>query len=481
MERGKTVTKQTLIGERGMALIAKRVGEMGYLFHPRRVDHGIDGHIDLVDPTSSELLNLTLLVQSKASTLPFPEETDQGFRYTCDQRDLDLWLGGNAPVVLVLSHPDDDRAWWVDVRAAFSRPAARAARVVYVDKRTQAFDSAAAADLRAVALPRDTGLYLPAPPIQEILTTNLLAVTEWPPTLHLARTTARDYAEAGKRLQSTGARAGGWILRDGLVISFRDLTEEPLSALCDGDVETHDTAEWAESSDLDTQYRFMDLLTRTVQDAHPELRWHKERRHLHFLASQDLRPRRAGKGRGRRGRTVFAPHYSRRDPDRVSYYHHAALRLRFRHLAGQWFAQLEPDYCFTSDGYAQSRIADSLLAGIKRLDRHPAVAGWTRMWANHLHGDDDLFRADRIVAFGDLATVSVDRGIDDKWWGPAPAEATTDDERDLEPTSNVDASLIAAGIDAEELTLLLAGHDDRSRRRLGGSAQRSPRPQGGKP
>jgi hypothetical protein len=103
------------------------------------------------------------------------------------------------------------------------------------------------------------------------------------------------------------------------------------------------------------------------------------------------------------------------------------------------------------------------------------------MWANHLHGDDDLFRADRIVAFGDLATVSVDRGIDDKWWGPAPAEATTDDERDLEPTSNVDASLIAAGIDAEELTLLLAGHDDRSRRRLGGSAQRSPRPQGGKP
>ncbi|MST32862.1 DUF4365 domain-containing protein [Acidimicrobiaceae bacterium USS-CC1] len=462
-----------------MALIAKRVGEMGYLFHPRRVDHGIDGHIDLVDPSSSELLNLTLLVQSKASTLPFPDETDQGFRYTCDQRDLDLWLGGNAPVILVLSHPDNDHAWWVDVRDAFSSPAARAARVVYVDKRTQVFDTAAAAGLRAVALPRDTGLYLPAAPIQETLTTNLLEVADWPASLHLARTNARDYPEAGKRLQSSGIRAGGWMLRDGFVISFRDLTEAPLNALCDSDVESHATAEWAESSDLDTQHRFMDLLTRTVQDAHPELRWHKERRHLHFLASQDLRPRLAGKGHGNRGRTVFAPHYSKSDPGRVSYYHHAALRLRFRRLAGQWFAQLEPDYCFTSDGSAESRIADSLLAGIKRLDRHPAVAGWTRMWANHLRGGDDLFSPDRIVAFGDLATVTVDRGIDDRWWGPAPAEATIEDERDLQPTASVDASLIAAGVDADELTLLLTG-EDRPPQRPGRASQRSRRPQGGK-
>lgn len=159
-------------------------------------------------------------------------------------------------------------------------------------------------------------------------------------------------------------------MRGGLVISFRDLTEAPLSAPCEGDVETHDTAEWAESCDLDTQHRFMDLLTRTVQDAHPELRWHNDRHHLHFRCNQDLTPRRAGKAPGHRGRTALAPHYSRSDPDRVSYYHHAALRLRSRRLAGQCFALLEPDYCFTSDGYAESKIADSLLAGIKRLDRN---------------------------------------------------------------------------------------------------------------
>jgi len=46
--RYKTVTQQTLIGEGGVALIARRVNEMGYLWHERRVDHGIDGEIELV-------------------------------------------------------------------------------------------------------------------------------------------------------------------------------------------------------------------------------------------------------------------------------------------------------------------------------------------------------------------------------------------------------------------------------------------------
>jgi hypothetical protein len=86
----KTVAPQTIIGEQGINLIERRCLAMGYLFHPRRVDHGIDGHIDLVDPGSGALLNQVLLAQSKASDRPFPGETDQSFRYICDDRDLDL-------------------------------------------------------------------------------------------------------------------------------------------------------------------------------------------------------------------------------------------------------------------------------------------------------------------------------------------------------------------------------------------------------
>ncbi len=153
MSRGKKVNSQTLIGEAGMALIHTRVTAMGFLFHPRRVDHGIDGHIDLVDPVTHEALNLVLLVQSKASNLPFPGETDTSFRHTCDERDLHHWLSGNAKVILVLSHPNHDEAWWVDIQAAFADPERRATRTVTIDKRSQVFDASAACELmrRAVA------------------------------------------------------------------------------------------------------------------------------------------------------------------------------------------------------------------------------------------------------------------------------------------------------------------------------------------
>ncbi len=116
----ETVTAQTIIGEQGIALITRRCLEMGFLFQPRRTDHGIDGHIELVDPRNRAFLNRTLLVRSKASNRPFPGETEDEFRYVVrDERDLCLWLGGNVPVVLVLSHPEKGEAWWVDVTSAF--------------------------------------------------------------------------------------------------------------------------------------------------------------------------------------------------------------------------------------------------------------------------------------------------------------------------------------------------------------------------
>ncbi|MHA6763943.1 DUF4365 domain-containing protein [Streptacidiphilus sp. PAMC 29251] len=140
----KTMTKQTLIGEKGIDLINRRCLQMGYLFHPRRVDHGIDGHIDLVESGTGAVLNLTLLVQSKAQERLFQGETPDGFHYLCDQRDLDMWLSGNAPVILIFSHPELEEAWWVEVKAAFPDAATRARRTIRIDKATQKFDRGAA-------------------------------------------------------------------------------------------------------------------------------------------------------------------------------------------------------------------------------------------------------------------------------------------------------------------------------------------------
>jgi hypothetical protein len=476
--RRKTVTLQTIIGEKGINLIERRCLEMGYLFHPRRVDHGIDGHVDLVEPSSRALLNQVLLVQSKASDHPFPGETDQSFRYVCDHRDLDLWLSGNAPVILVLSHPEQDEAWWVEVKGAFPDAASRASRTVFISKQTQRFNADAAPALLRLAVPNQSGLYLRPPPITEILTTNLLSVTAIPPVIYVARSAVPGYRAGVEALAGHGGRRPEWMYRHGMVMSFSNLREAPLSVLCDGDVEEHDTSDWAGSDDTDVTNQFIDLLTRTVQGSYADLRWHNERRHVHFRASRDLTPRKAGKGPGARGRTVFGPHYAKSDPVRVSYYHHAALQTRFRRIGGTWYCQLEPDYCFTSDGYSESHFADSLLAGIKRLDRHPAVFGWTRVWANHLTRPLDLFTPERPVTFGALATVTVDRGIDDRWWGPAPAEAIHDEE--LEHSQAADAlavaQLAAADIDTDDLIALVTGPSDESEQPAAGRTRASRQP-----
>jgi len=457
----KTVTSQTIIGEQGVALISTRCLEMGFIFHPRRVDHGIDGHIDLVEPGSGALLNQTLLVQSKAQSRPFPSETDDSFRYLCDERDLDLWLSGNAPVILIFSHPEQGDAWWVDVKAAFPDVVTRASRTVVVDKHSRRFDRDAAPALLQLAVPASSGLYLRPPPKTETLTTNLLPIVAMPPVVYLATAGVGDYPAAGAALATQPERRPGWILREGKVMSFASLREAPLSVLCDGDVEEHETGEWAESHDLDVQYQFIDLLSHTVTDSYADLRWHKQRGHLHFRATLDLSARKTGKGPGARGRTVFGPHYAKSEPDKISYYHHAALQMRLRRLDGCWYCQLEPDYCFTSDGYAESRLADKLLAGIKRLDRHPAVAGWTRVWANHLRAETDV---ERPIQFGPLATVSVGRGIDDRWWGPTPVEVAPDEEPDRVQSEEALATAVlsAADIDTDDLAAIVTGPDAKS-------------------
>jgi hypothetical protein len=92
----KKATAQTLAGEGGIAVIERRVNEMGYPWHDRRVDHGIDGEIDLVSPDGTPL-KIVVMTQSKARGRPFAYETDDGFQRAADPADPDYWLSANAP------------------------------------------------------------------------------------------------------------------------------------------------------------------------------------------------------------------------------------------------------------------------------------------------------------------------------------------------------------------------------------------------
>ena len=103
----KKIGHTTLLGERGVNLVARRVMEMGFVWYPTgSVEAGIDGHIELRDAETGEVFNAVIGVQSKATDHSFPNETATGFDFYCNKRDLDYWLKGNLPVVLVVSrHP----------------------------------------------------------------------------------------------------------------------------------------------------------------------------------------------------------------------------------------------------------------------------------------------------------------------------------------------------------------------------------------
>ena len=106
---GKKVAPQGVIGQLGANLIERIVLRMNYIWRPTSIFVvGIDGEIELCDPATGEATNNIVKVQAKATTRPFQAETPDSFEYLCEQRDLDYWLRGNAPVVLIVCRPDTD-------------------------------------------------------------------------------------------------------------------------------------------------------------------------------------------------------------------------------------------------------------------------------------------------------------------------------------------------------------------------------------
>jgi len=80
---------------------------------------GIDGTLEIVNSSTDEATNQIITVQSKATT-DFRSETEDYVEFTCKDRDIDYWLSGNTPIILVYSKPRNNEAYWVSVKDYFS-------------------------------------------------------------------------------------------------------------------------------------------------------------------------------------------------------------------------------------------------------------------------------------------------------------------------------------------------------------------------
>ena len=434
----KKITSQSLIGQQGVNHIERIVQEMGYIWRPTPIfDVGIDGEIEIRDSTTGEMTNAIIKVQSKATTQRFRAETNNSFEYRCEQKDLDYWLQGNVPIILIVCRPDTDEAYWVSVRDYFSDPAAQKTHKVLFDKQRNRFDGSCAAALKKLALPKDSGIYFA--PLQKIETlyTNLLKVTSLAPKIYVAGTSYRREGSIWEKFNSMEVRVGSeWILTDKKIFSFHKLDEPPFDAICNlRTCKSFDTREWSDSKDEDTKRQFVKLLNKCLREKTKllGLEFNETHKHYHFRPTRELRIRKVSYRSLEKkvSREVFKQYVKKNDPTQKTYCRHSAFKGHFLRLSNEWYLEISPTYHFTSDGYWKHMFRAELLQGIKRMDRNPAVLGQVLMWADYL-SQSTLFSSEYpFLHFGQLATVDINTSLPDSVWSKSE-EKDTSEEEDVE-------------------------------------------------
>jgi hypothetical protein len=430
----KKIDKSAHIGDSGIALIHQLVNKMGFVWHERKLDAGIDGEIELRNPVTGEVANRLILVQSKARDRRFAGESDRGFHYLCDAADVDHWMSADAPVLLICSHPQAGEAWWMHVQGWFSDPSRRASGRIDFDKQTQRFDAEAGHRLLSLADPHGRAHAPVAVHRPETLTSNLLSI-DVPELIYSATTDLRYSREViAHQAETAGDARHDFILRDGKLYTFRPPESTSLTTVVTGPTDVVATDEWTDGGDPVWERALAQLLNFTHrQDVRADCNWHGGRKILYFRAIDDLSPRSIRSSTGRT-RLVFNPKYKRVAPDEISYCQHAALEWQFIAIDGAWYCTLTPTYHYTRDGHRDSLFQSELLAGIKRRDRNPAVYGQTRMWASYLRDDEDVLDPrDTVLGYGALLTFEADRGIDDTAWLADPRK-TADADLDMAET-----------------------------------------------
>jgi hypothetical protein len=420
----KKIHRNSVVGEQGVNLIQRIVLKMGHMWYPTGgVEAGIDGYIEIRDATTGEVTNSIVQVQSKAGPSFFRAETGTSFDFRCDERDLDYWLQGNAPVILVVSRPESDEAYWVSIKDYFRDPAARAARKVRFDKERDRFDEGCKDALISLAVPKDAGLYFAPPPKQETLYSNLLRVSRFPERLYVARTDYRTGQDVRAKLDEMDAREEReWFAKYKSIVSFNDLSEWPWDEICErGTVEAFDSEEWAYSEDPDARGDFVQLLNRCLgAKAYAlGLRYDKDHRCNYFKATRNLGDRKLSYKSvvNETTRTVFKRYAKKGNPNETAYYRHSAFEGRFKRFDGTWYLEITPTYHFTRDGWRPSAFYEDNLTGIKQLETNQALLGQTVMWAEYLSRDGDLFEPKYpLLEFDELATFGLAAGIDEDAW-----------------------------------------------------------------
>jgi Domain of unknown function (DUF4365) len=417
--RPKTISATGVTGQKGINLIERVVLDMESHWTPSGPNEvGIDGYIELFDPSSRKALGLTLAAQSKVVS-SVGRDASPTFDYWCDPADVEYWTGGSMPVILVVSSPATGDAYWVSVQDYFKSWTRGQPTTVTFTKATQRFTKDSFRDLLNLAAPK-AGLYLAPAPKTEKLHSNLLRVEAFPERLYFADTECRWPSEVWALLRKSHRDPdAGWVIKGKRFISFHDLSEEPWTAVCDdGTVESFPTSDWSDSDDVERQHVFVQLLNQTLRaQLHGEARYWSKEECFAFLGTKE---RKVGyQSLKRHSRITAVSQFSKtgKDGRTFEWLRHIAFRGKFRLLDGQWFLEITPTYRFTRDGFELERFHEDRLKGIKQLEGNRAVLSSVLFWADYLRPRKDLFAGEPPpIRFGELVTFGSPVGVNDRQW-----------------------------------------------------------------
>jgi hypothetical protein len=161
----KRIADEQLIGQQGINLIEKIVLEMGFIWRPLVImDAGVDGQIEIRDAATGSMNGTLIHVQSKATQIKFSKETDESFVYRCRADDVEYWLRVNTPVILIVSRPRTNEAYWVSVDELLNAPG----HAVTIRKDRNRFDAMAKEALQSLPSDHRT-IPLPGTPTKDRL------------------------------------------------------------------------------------------------------------------------------------------------------------------------------------------------------------------------------------------------------------------------------------------------------------------------
>lgn len=433
----KKISREQILGELGVNLVQKRVLQMGFTWHPSNqpVEAGIDGWVELRDNTTGEVANCWLAVQSRArSTLP---EDEKFVKYTPTQKDLEYWLKGTQPVILVVSKPEEDLAWWVSVKEYFrGREDFSSNRMIRFDKKNDLLTQSVATRWKQVASDAGSGVYFTPPELSEELSSNLLRVWRWPPKIYSAVCKYSGGKEVNDRLRDAVEfpRHEWYLGEDNQIISFHDLSTFPWNTVCDSSQVTETESDrWAFSTDGQEKRQFVRLLNqclRAMLGKHG-IRYSKEENCYYFKPGKgsQLVRRISYKSRKKQtARDVVTQLTFKTKNGEATYFRHDGLETRFLRFDSKWYMMIEPRYVFTTDGMILHPYREERQATIKSLEGDAAVSGKIVMYADLLKETDSLFDASYdLLSFDKLETAVIEFGIEDDIWAKQKKEKESPD------------------------------------------------------